>query len=281
MIDTLRDKIEGELEKLCREIPVDNDLKEAINYAVLSGGKRLRPILVLSSYELYSDNFEYIMPYALGIELIHNYSLVHDDLPAMDNDDYRRGKQTLHKKFNEATAILAGDAMLTYAFQIILEDIRATEDLRSIKNKINSLEVISKKIGLNGMILGQIIDIEDGMLSLNELLFMYKRKTSDLFNAALSVGAIIGGADIDEQKTIEDFGENLGLLFQIKDDIQDHERDMQIGKVTVATAKGLKESRILIEEYYEAAKKCLKKLEKVNNRNTSSLTKVLNLIKDN
>lgn len=280
LINTFKDIVDNGLNELCNKINEDNGLKAPITYTLMSGGKRLRPILMLASYSMYNNNMDDAMNFALGLELIHNYSLVHDDLPSMDNDDYRRGFQTVHKKFNEAIAILTGDALLTHAFSIMLEDTINTEDIILRNNKLRVMSLISKSAGIDGMILGQIIDIEDCPLSLEELTHMYNRKTSDLFNAAILGGAIIGGAEEEELIALKDFSYHLGLMFQIKDDIMDFDRDIQIGKVTMLTTLGIEEGKSLIEYHYREAKSLLKYLITTFNRNVSNLESILNFIMD-
>ncbi|WP_425540155.1 polyprenyl synthetase family protein [Microaceticoccus formicicus] len=280
MINKYKNIIEESLVALCDNIHRDNGLKESITYSVLSGGKRLRPILMLTSYSMYNTEYDDVLSFALGIELIHNYSLIHDDLPSMDNDDYRRGLQTVHKKFDEATAILTGDALLTHAYTIMLNDTLNTKDFDLRDRKLKAMNLISKRSGIDGMILGQVIDIEDGLLSLDELINMYNRKTSDLFNAALVSGSIIGGASDIEQKYISDFAYHLGLMFQILDDLMDYERDIQIGKITVVTSLGMTEGRHLAEMHYNEALNCLKQLSIVFKRDTEELKQILMYIND-
>lgn len=280
LINKYKDIVETSLVALCDNIHRDNGLKEAITYSLLSGGKRLRPVLMLASYAMYNNEYDDILNFALGIELIHNYSLIHDDLPSMDNDDYRRGLQTVHKKFDEATAILTGDALLTHAYTIMLNDTLKTKDFDLRDKKLKAMSLISTRAGIDGMILGQVIDIEDGLLSLDELINMYNRKTSDMFNAALLSGSIIGGASVIEQKYISDFAYHLGLMFQILDDLMDYERDIQIGKITVVTSLGMTEGRHLAEMHYNEALNCLKQLKIVFKRDTEELKQILMYIND-
>ncbi len=278
LINTFKDIVDNGLNELCNRISEDNGLKTPITYTLMSGGKRLRPILMLASYSMYNDNMDDVLSFALGLELIHNYSLVHDDLPSMDNDDYRRGFQTVHKKFDEATAILTGDALLTHAFSIMLEDTIKTDDESIRYKKLKVMSLIADRAGIDGMILGQVIDIEDGLLSLEEITNMYNRKTSDLFNAAIAAGAIIGGAVEEEIIALKDFSYHLGLMFQIRDDIMDFDRDIQIGKVTILTSLGVEEGNSLADYHYREAKSLLKYLQSTFNRNTRNLETILNYI---
>ncbi|MDO5690827.1 MAG: polyprenyl synthetase family protein [Tissierellia bacterium] len=253
-------------------------LEDAMKYAVLSGGKRLRPSLLLMSYGMYANEVKSALPYAIGIELIHTYSLVHDDLPAMDNDDYRRGLQTVHKKFDEATAILAGDALLTQAFQCMLEDAAKAEGVRDLQSKIEAMKVISLRAGLQGMITGQMIDMEQARLTLEDLEFMYSRKTSDLFAAALQGGAILGGASGDELNLIGRFADTLGMAFQIRDDLQDYHRDSVMGKQTIAVEVGRDEAEILMREMWQRGMDILETLQGDYGLKTQQLREVLDFI---
>lgn len=253
-------------------------LEDAMKYAVLSGGKRLRPSLLLMSYGMYANEVKSALPYAIGIELIHTYSLVHDDLPAMDNDDYRRGLQTVHKKFDEATAILAGDALLTQAFQCMLEDAAKAEGVRDLQSKIEAMKVISLRAGLQGMITGQMIDMEQARLTLEDLEFMYSRKTSDLFAAALQGGAILGGASGDELNLIGRFADTLGMAFQIRDDLQDYHRDSVMGKQTIAVEVGRDEAEILMREMWQRGVDILETLQGDYGLKTQQLREVLDFI---
>lgn len=198
----------------------NNTLIESMKYSLFAGGKRLRPILALAAYDLFGKDINEVMPYACALEMIHTYSLIHDDLPAMDNDDYRRGKLTNHKVYGEGIAILAGDGLLNYSFEIMLDDALKHKDpyphVRSIKEIANSA-------GINGMIGGQVVDLESENKAIGEetLEYIHLNKTAALIVAPLKIGAIIGGASEEDIKCMEEIGLNLGLAFQIKDDILD------------------------------------------------------------
>lgn len=187
---------------------------EAMAYSLLSGGKRIRPVLVLATCEALSGNEDAALPFAAALEMIHTYSLIHDDLPAMDNDDLRRGKPTNHKVYGEATAILAGDALLNYAFETALA---APFDERG---KIAILTVLARAAGVYGMIGGQTVDLEGEKraLTFDELRHMHAMKTGALISAAVAIGALAAGKSED---TFASYAENLGLAFQLKDDILD------------------------------------------------------------
>jgi len=198
----------------------NNKLIEAMKYSLMAGGKRLRPVLAMASYEFFSSDLEKVMPYACGLEMIHTYSLIHDDLPAMDNDDYRRGKLTNHKVFDEGVAILAGDGLLNYAFEIMLENTIKQDNMGLY---VEAMRIIAKAAGINGMIGGQIVDIENEDKSIDgeTLDYIHLNKTAALIAASMKVGAVIGGADKNDIDNIEHIGKNLGLAFQIRDDVLD------------------------------------------------------------
>ncbi len=198
----------------------NSTLIESMKYSLFAGGKRLRPILALSSYELFGKEISEVLPYACALEMIHTYSLIHDDLPSMDNDDYRRGKLTNHKVYGEGTAILAGDGLLNYSFEIMLEFALKQQNLYP---HIRSIKEIANSAGVNGMIGGQVVDLESENKTIEEdtLNYIHLNKTAALITAPLKVGAIIGGASEKDIESIEEIGLNLGLAFQIKDDILD------------------------------------------------------------
>lgn len=193
-------------------------LKEAILYSTLNGGKRLRALLTLASGELCLANSEVLIPIASAIECIHAYSLIHDDLPAMDDDEYRRGKLTCHKAYDEATAILAGDALLTYSFELLSH----IKDL-SAEKRLEIIQLYSMAAGTFGMVGGQYIDLdsENKMISLHELETIHRKKTGALIKAAILAGAIAGDTDEDTYDRLSVYADNIGLAFQIKDDILD------------------------------------------------------------
>ena len=191
---------------------------KSMEYSVVNGGKRIRPILAILTCELYKDNIDEILPMACAIELIHTYSLIHDDLPCMDNDDLRRGKPTNHKVYGEGLAVLAGDGLLNEAFNIMLKEVT--------KNGTKHLEaatILGDASGVNGMIGGQVVDIlsENKDISFEELSFIHAKKTGALLKSAILVGASIGGAPKEEFEILREFGSKIGLAFQIIDDILD------------------------------------------------------------
>lgn len=188
-----------------------SDILKAMGYSVLAGGKRIRPLLVLLACQALGGDISDALPFAAAIEMVHCYSLIHDDLPAMDDDDFRRGKPSNHKVFGEAMAILAGDALLTEAFSFV-----ASAPV-SDTQKIKAVAALAKRSGKDGMVLGQALDMK-GCESFDDLLEIYRRKTGDLLCASLSMGALAAGGKGDE---FDIFGEKIGIAFQIKDDILD------------------------------------------------------------
>lgn len=203
---------------------------EAMYYSINVGGKRIRPILMILTYQMYKNDLEEILPVACAIEMIHTYSLIHDDLPCMDNDDLRRGKPTNHKVFGEAIAVLAGDGLLNEAMNIMFDYC-----INNDKNTILACNTISKAAGAEGMIGGQIVDMlsEGKSISLDELHYMHSKKTGALITASILAGGYLGGAPLSDVEKLKEFGEKLGLAFQIKDDILDVIGDQNtVGKGT-------------------------------------------------
>ncbi len=192
---------------------------ESMRYSINAGGKRLRPILVLEACELVGGNIQDAIPFACAIEMIHTYSLIHDDLPAMDNDDFRRGKLTNHKIYGEGLAILAGDGLLNYAFEIMIEKIIEINN----PNTIKAMHEISKASGVRGMIGGQVVDLlsEGKEIDKETLEFIHINKTSAMIEASIKAGALIGGATEGQYSVLSNYGKNIGLAFQIVDDILD------------------------------------------------------------
>jgi len=244
---------------------VPNQLKEAMDYSLLAGGKRIRPVLALTACEAFGGSANAALPAACAIEMIHTYSLIHDDLPAMDDDDYRRGRLTNHKVHGEAMAILAGDGLLTQAFY---ELTRASSE-HSVDPAIMLAVVgeLAAYAGVRGMVGGQAADMlgEQGITKLEELEYIHLRKTSDLIVCALRAGARIGGADGAQLAALSTFGTCIGLAFQIQDDILDlvgdaaklgksTHSDEQQGKVTYPYFIGLEQSQALVKQLTEQGK---------------------------
>ncbi len=218
-------------------------LYEAMNYSVFAGGKRLRPVLLLSACEAVGGNIEDAMPFACALEMIHTYSLIHDDLPAMDNDDFRRGKPTCHKAFDEALAILAGDGLLTYAFEVMLEAVCSKNESKYAK----AAKLIANYSGSQGMLVGQVVDVQSEGHKIDDktLMFIHDNKTGGLIKAALMAGALIGGADSDTVGDFEKIGYNMGIAFQIKDDILDVTSTSEVlGKPILSDIKNNKQTYV-------------------------------------
>lgn len=257
-------EIEEILQKfLPKEEGYQKTVLEAMNYSVLTGGKRLRPMLMLETYRLFGGNGAEIEPFMTALEMIHTYSLVHDDLPAMDNDEYRRGRKTTHVVYGEAMAILAGDALLNYAFETAL---RAFDVNLSNQNIPKALQVLAKKAGIFGMIGGQTADIEaEGKQSeVNKelLLYIHENKTAALIQSAMMIGAILAGASEKEVNDIEKIAYNVGIAFQIQDDILDVTSSLEVlGKQTGSDAKNEKTTYVTLEGM-EKAKQDVENLSK-------------------
>ncbi|MDF9840477.1 MULTISPECIES: polyprenyl synthetase family protein [unclassified Paenibacillus] len=260
---------EAVLQELETTLPADwtvpGHLKDAMNYSLQAGGKRLRPLLVVAACEALGGSRDAALPVAAAIEMVHTYSLIHDDLPAMDNDDYRRGKLTSHKVFGEATAILAGDALLTHAFYSVVQSSRRhgvpAEQVLSI------VEELAEMAGPRGMVGGQVADMEgeQGLTSLEQLQYIHRHKTGDLIVCSLLAGGRIAGADAAQLEALREFGTQIGLAFQVQDDILDLVGDEgKLGKKTGSDIKqqkvtypffiGLEASRAEVERLTEAAR---------------------------
>lgn len=212
--------INSEIEKKIKDTDCpEGILNESMAYSLTAGGKRLRPILVLESYKIFKNNYVDIINFAIAMEMVHTFSLIHDDLPGIDNDDYRRGKLTNHKKYNEATAILAGDGLLNNAYMIVLDDIIDTRDEDAKNRKILALKELS--YGIDRMIAGEYVDTEyEGKeISNNYLEYMHKNKTGALIKASVKMGSILAGAKDEDIENLSQYAEKIGLAFQIKDDI--------------------------------------------------------------
>ncbi|MEY8746485.1 polyprenyl synthetase family protein [Bacillales bacterium AN1005] len=233
-LQEITEQITNELKEILpAEWNVPQSLRDAMQYSLMAGGKRLRPLLVVAAAEAFGAERQAALPVACAVEMVHTYSLIHDDLPAMDNDDYRRGKLTNHKVFGEATAILAGDALLTHAFYSIVQAGRKSGV--SAESLLSIVEDLSELAGARGMVGGQVADMEgeQGMTNLEQLQYIHLHKTGDLIVFSLIAGARIGGATQGQLEALRVFGRDLGLAFQIQDDILDLTGDEQkMGKKT-------------------------------------------------
>lgn len=258
-INLRADNIEKIIEKyLPQECGYQKIVIEAMNYSILAGGKRLRPMLMQETYRLFGGKSEVIEPFMAAIEMIHTYSLVHDDLPALDNDEYRRGKKTTHAVYGEAFGILAGDGLLNYAFETAL---KAFELEPGNQNIPKALKILAGKAGIYGMIGGQTVDVECSgkPLDKEQLDFIYRLKTGALLEASMLIGAVLAGATRNEQRIIEQTAADLGLAFQIQDDILDVTSSQEVlgkpigsdeknQKTTYVTLEGLAKARADVEE---------------------------------
>lgn len=243
---------------------------EAMNYSVSAGGKRLRPMLMLETYRMFGGTSKVIEPFMAAIEMIHTYSLIHDDLPAMDNDEYRRGRKTTHVVYGEAMAILAGDALLNYAFETAASAFVLDEGNPAIGK---AFMILASKAGVYGMIGGQVLDVEsEGKeIDADTLKFIHIHKTSALLESAMLIGAVLAGASEQQQRTVELAARELGLAFQIRDDILDvtgntDELGKPVGsdeknhKNTYVALEGLEKAKEDVKHYSESAIDRLKSL---------------------
>lgn len=275
-LDTLPERIQeveqGFLDYLPGVSGYPATVLEAMNYSLLAGGKRLRPLFMYEMYRyLGGKNEEAIRPFMMAIEMIHTYSLVHDDLPAMDNDDYRRGKLTTHKKYGEAMGILTGDALLNAAFETAFLAFDSGEDASAVGR---ALQILGKKSGIHGMVGGQVVDVENNGKFVDEetLYYVYKTKTAALIEASLMIGAVLAGADEDTIDCTEKIGTNIGIAFQIQDDILDVageeamigkplHSDEKNGKSTYVAVYGMEKSKKMVQEYTDRGLALLSTLE--------------------
>ena len=249
------ESIESILEKY---LPVQEGyqkiIMEAMEYSLMAGGKRLRPMLMKESFTLFGGEGEIIEPFMAAIEMIHTYSLVHDDLPAMDNDEYRRGRKTTHVVYGEDMGILAGDALLNYAFETACRAFDIAPEQSSCIGQ--ALKILAGKAGIYGMIGGQVVDVkESGHILTGDMLdFIYRLKTSALIESSMMIGAVLAGADTGDTEKMEKIARRIGLAFQIQDDILDVTSTTEVlgkpvhsdeknEKTTYVTWKGLEESK--------------------------------------
>ena len=247
---------------LPKESGYQKTVMEAMNYSFLAGGKRLRPMLMQETYRLFGGNSDIIEPFMAAIEMIHTYSLIHDDLPAMDNDDYRRGRKTTHVVYGEAMGILAGDALLNFAFETackgLMQDVGNPAVARAV-------QILAQKAGIYGMLGGQVVDVEsEGQpLEREKLDFIYDLKTGALIEASMLIGAVLAGASEKEQQVILQVAKDVGLAFQIQDDILDVTSDMEtLGKPIGSDEKNHKPTYVTIRGLAQAQKD----VEKISER---------------
>ena len=262
----------------------EKQLRESMKYSLTAGGKRLRPALILEGYRLFKSDYEKALPFACAMEMIHTFSLIHDDLPAIDNDDLRRGKPTNHKVFGESTAILAGDALLNKAYEVIAKDLSNNENS---DNKIKAFDIFSNAVG--NMIKGEFVDIdlEGKKITEEQLMDMHNNKTGALIKGSLLLGAVLAGASEKELNILEEYADIIGVNFQIKDDILSETGDEKIlgkpigndkirGKCTFVTLFGIEDAKNKLEKYTLEAIKKIKEL----NKETEFFTELAVFIKE-
>ncbi|MDE6664408.1 MAG: polyprenyl synthetase family protein [Lachnospiraceae bacterium] len=281
--EELKDKIRYIEEVLGAYLPKEEGYQktviEAMNYSVLAGGKRLRPMLMAETYAMFGGAGKIVEPFMAAMEMIHNYSLVHDDLPAMDNDEYRRGRKTTHAVYGEGMAVLAGDGLLNYAFETACKAFEMAENYEEYKKAAAALSVLSKKAGIYGMIGGQCADIEaeDNQENVTKelLLFIHEHKTAALIQSAMMIGAILAGADKKQVDELEKCAYNIGVAFQIQDDILDVTGSIEVlgkpigsdeknNKITYVTIHGVEKSKEKVAEMSNEAIAILKSFPKRN-----------------
>lgn len=259
-----QDIVNNELEKYLRkeECP-EKTLNNSMEYSLMAGGKRLRPILVLATYQLFKEDIEEAMPFAVAIEMVHNFSLIHDDLPEVDNDDFRHGKPTNHKQFNHPTALLAGDGLLNQAYIVLSDEILYSAENQYKENfceKVRAFNEFSKAV--DRMIAGEYLDteLEGKQISKEMLEYIHINKTGALLKLCVRMGAILAGASEKDLKKLTKYAENIGLAFQIKDDILSEEGDPKITGKPVGNDKEM--GKCTYVSYYglDGAKKELEKI---------------------
>ena len=262
------DFFETELKRELKELSYPETIAKGMEYATLNGGKRLRPFLLFATLELLNENIKKGVKSAIALEMIHSYSLVHDDLPALDNDDYRRGKLTTHKVFGEAEGILIGDSLLTYAFYVLSQK---NLEFLSSEQLVNIISKTSEYAGINGMIGGQMIDIEseNKKIGLETLKYIHSHKTGKLIKLPIEIACIIANVEKDKREILEEYANLIGLAFQVKDDILDVEgtfeelgkpvgSDVDLHKATYPSILGMEESKKILNDTVEKAKEIIK-----------------------
>lgn len=253
-MEELQQKVEHINDVLEKFLPAEEGQQriifEAMNYSVRAGGKRLRPILMEETYHMFGGSSAVIEPFMAAIEMIHTYSLVHDDLPAMDNDEYRRGKKTTHAVYGEAMGILAGDALLNLAYETAAKAF----DMEVADTRVaRAFAVLAKKAGVYGMVGGQVVDVEseksdDCSITREKIDFIYRLKTGALIESSMMIGAILAGASSDEVSRVEQIAAKLGLAFQIQDDVLDVTSTLEVlGKPVGSDEKNNKATYVTFE----------------------------------
>ena len=272
----LYDEKKLEFEKKFRNYFENDELGLILNYSIESG-KRIRPLILIETFKMLKNNLfsekEYneVLGFAISLEMIHNYSLIHDDLPSMDNDNYRRGRETTHYKFGEDMGILAGDSLLNYAYENIFNILSENNSI----NNINAAKYLSECAGYQGMINGQVLDIKDKINDIDDLIEMYKNKTCKLIMAATKIPGYISNLDNDTLEELELLGFYIGMSFQIQDDLLDMEQDDKINKVTYISFSGKDKAYYDMIDYSKKALKILSKY-KYNDFLVNLIEKLIN-----
>ena len=241
----------------------NNEFEKMCAYSFSVGGKRIRAILLLEAFKICRDISDIAIDFSVALELIHNYSLVHDDLPEMDDDKFRRGVLSVYGKYGQSNAVLVGDELLNNANLIMFKAIKQLENIDEIKNAISASEIILNSSGINGMIYGQFLDLENNVENLSDIEKINSLKTGELFKAAILAGAKLGGASDNDLTHLEIYAKNLGLVFQLQDDLFDYDKDVKLKKKTFATVLGKNEVEKKIEELNKIS---LKEINKISGR---------------
>ena len=257
--------IDEELDKYFKDDdPYVKTLRESMRYSLLAGGKRIRPILMFATYRLFKEDYEKCLPFAMAMEMVHNASLIHDDMPCIDNDDFRHGKPTNHKMYDECTALLAGDALFNYSNIVITDDLRDELDIKQISMKIMALNEFVK--AKDRMVCGEYFDTvsEGQLLTLDQLEYMHRNKTGALIKESVRIGALLAGVSNQELQVLTNYAENIGLAFQIKDDILSEigdskkmgkpvGNDREMNKATYVTKYGLERAQEMLDDVINEA----------------------------
>lgn len=279
--------VENIIYRFCpKEEGLQQIIVEAMNYSIKAGGKRLRPILIFETLKLFQGDETEAYPFMAAMEMIHTYSLVHDDLPAMDNDMYRRGQKTTHAVYGECIGILAGDGMLNFAYEVMSE---AVVKSKNPQRAAKAMNVIAKKAGIYGMVGGQTVDVinEGKEMSIETIEFIHELKTAALIEASMMAGAILAGASDEDVVTIGQIAKNIGIAFQIQDDILDVTSTMEVlgkpvlsdeknNKSTYVTIMGIEKSKNLVKKYSDDAINMLDRFEYENEFLRKLIIKLIN-----
>lgn len=286
----LKNKTEDVQNIIYRFCPKEEGLQclitEAMNYSIKAGGKRLRPLLILETLKLFQGEEAEAYPFMAAMEMIHTYSLVHDDLPAMDNDMYRRGQKTTHAVYGESIGILAGDGLLNFAYEIMSEAVLKS---KNPERMAKAMAIIAKKAGIYGMVGGQTVDVinEGKEISIDTIEFIHELKTAALIEASMMAGAILAGASDEDVAKIEHIAKNVGVAFQIQDDILDVTSTMEVlgkpvlsdeknNKFTYVTIMGIEKSKNQVKIYSDEAIDMLDSLEYENEFLRKLIIKLIN-----